>query len=78
MEMGKVLIIAGGVLLTFGVLLVILPKGMNPLGWFGKLPGDLSYSSDGTFVFIPITSMVVVSVVLSVALWVFRLIFPPS
>lgn len=34
--------------------------------WFGRLPGDLRLGGDRTRVFIPITSMIVVSVVLTV------------
>jgi hypothetical protein len=31
-------------------------------GWFGNLPGDIRIESENTSVFIPITSMIVVSV----------------
>jgi hypothetical protein len=40
------------------------------LSWFGRLPGDIRISSDNTRVYIPITSMLLVSVVLNVMLWV--------
>jgi len=35
------------------------------LGWFGRLPGDVLIERGGTRVFIPITSMIVLSLVLS-------------
>ena len=37
------------------------------LRWFGRLPGDIRIESENTRVFIPITSMIVVSVVLTLA-----------
>ena len=76
MELGKVLIVLGGILLTLGLLLVALPKGLNPVSWFGKLPGDISYSKDNVSIFIPLTSMVIVSALMSVSVWLFRWLFP--
>ncbi len=78
MELGKTLIIFGGLLFALGVVLLLLPKGVQPLAWFGTLPGDISYARDNTFVFIPLTSMLVVSVLLSAILWLVRTIFPPG
>ncbi|HEX8422947.1 MAG TPA: DUF2905 domain-containing protein [Pyrinomonadaceae bacterium] len=45
------------------------------LSWFGRLPGDLRLGGERTRVFIPITSMLIVSLVLSLALWVIRRYF---
>ena len=36
------------------------------IAWFGRLPGDLRFESDRTVVFIPITSMLIISVALTV------------
>jgi hypothetical protein len=36
------------------------------LSWFGRLPGDIRVTSGNTKVFVPITSMLLLSVVLSV------------
>ncbi|GEM47410.1 DUF2905 domain-containing protein [Deinococcus cellulosilyticus] len=60
--MGKTLIVIGLVLVGLGVLWVYFPKALS---WFGHLPGDIRYKSDNVTVFVPITSMIVVSVVLS-------------
>jgi uncharacterized protein HemY len=44
--------------------------------WFGNLPGDIRIEGDNTRVFIPITSMIIVSVVLTLVVnivgWAFR------
>jgi hypothetical protein len=60
------------VLLGIAAVVIGLIAMTGALSWFGRLPGDIRYSSGGTRVFIPITTMLVVSVVLSVALAVFR------
>jgi hypothetical protein len=65
MDFGRVCIILGAVLLVVGAIFSVLPKGFEPFAWFGRLTGDISYKSDSVTVWIPITSMVVVSVVLS-------------
>ena len=61
--MAKWFITAGALLLLVGVALQYAPWLVN---WFGKLPGDIRYESGGTRVYIPITSMIVISIVLSV------------
>ena len=60
--MGKTLILIGLVLVALGVLWMYFPKALS---WFGHLPGDIRHKSENTTVFVPITSMIVVSVVLS-------------
>ena len=42
------------------------------LSWFGNLPGDIRHEGENSRVFIPITSMIVVSIALSVLLSLFR------
>ena len=42
------------------------------LNWFGRLPGDIRHETEHGRVFIPITSMIVVSVVLSLLLHFFN------
>jgi len=68
----------GSWLIVVGVLLVLvgLAAWSGALSWFGRLPGDIRIDGPRTKVLIPITSMVVVSVVLSAVLslvsWWFR------
>jgi hypothetical protein len=43
--------------------------------WFGRLPGDIRYQGETTRVFVPITSMILASVVLTVLVNLFRKLF---
>lgn len=58
MEMSKILMVIGAVILLLGLVLHYAPWLIN---WFGKLPGDLRIQNEHSFVFIPITSMIIVS-----------------
>ncbi|QSP94023.1 DUF2905 domain-containing protein [Marinobacter salinisoli] len=60
--MARWFIVAGILLILLGAILHFVPSA---LGWFGKLPGDVDIRSESGRVFVPITSMVVVSVLLT-------------
>ncbi len=67
--MAKWFITAGALLLLIGVALQYAPWLVN---WFGRLPGDIRYESGSTRVFIPITSMIVLSIALSILISLLR------
>ncbi len=54
--------VAGAVLLVVGALVRFVP---GLFSWFGNLPGDIRIEGQGSRVFIPITSMIIVSVFLT-------------
>ncbi len=62
MRPGTALILAGAVLVGVGLVVRYAPWLVS---WFGRLPGDIRYEGDSSRAFIPITSMIVVSVVAS-------------
>lgn len=62
-----VVIAAGLVMVVIGLIALV-----GGLSWFGNLPGDIRYRSNGTRVYIPITSMILISVVLSIGLAIIR------
>jgi hypothetical protein len=57
----------GLALLGLGVLLAVLGLVIywGGLSWFGRLPGDIRYESESTRVYVPITSMVLLSILLT-------------
>ena len=61
----------GNLLIYIGIGLIVagIAYKYGLLGWFGNLPGDIKYQTEHTFVFIPITSMLIVSALLSVIFW---------
>ena len=63
--MGKIIIMIGLVVVVVGVILQFAPQ---LLSWFGKLPGDIKYEKGNTKFFFPITTMILVSIVLSLLL----------
>ena len=65
MRVSNVLILVGAGIIVIGVILRYFP---GLFSWFGNLPGDIRRETDNTTIFIPITSMLVVSVVGSVVL----------
>ena len=67
--MAKWLMIAGTLILAIGALLHFAP---GILSWFGKLPGDINIESGSGRIYIPITSMIIVSIVLSILFHLFR------
>lgn len=67
--MARWLMILGATLLLLGIALRYAPW---LLGWFGRLPGDVRIESGRSRVFIPITSMLLISLVVSLLLNLFR------
>ncbi len=65
----------GKLLVGLGVILVLLGLAVNYapglLGWFGKLPGDIRIEEEHRFIFIPLTSMLVISIILTLILNLF-------
>ncbi|HWQ39827.1 MAG TPA: DUF2905 domain-containing protein [Burkholderiales bacterium] len=65
--MQRWLIIIGIVILAAGLLWPLLSK----LG-LGRLPGDIRIERDGFHFYFPITTGLIVSIVLSILFWLFR------
>ena len=62
------LVIAGGTLLVVAGLLIY----SGALNWFGRLPGDIRYEGEHTRVYVPIVSMLIISIALSLILYLIR------
>jgi hypothetical protein len=66
MELGKLLVVLGVALVVAGVVAMLLGRMNFPLG---RLPGDFFYRGKNTTVYFPLATSVVVSVVLSVLVY---------
>lgn len=64
--MQKILIIIGVILLLVGLLWPLIQK----LG-LGRLPGDIAVEREGFSFFFPLTTSIIISLVLSLLFWLF-------
>lgn len=62
MTIGKLLATLGFILFVIGLVIHYAPWLIN---WFGKLPGDIRIEDENKRVFIPLTSMLIVSIILT-------------
>jgi NAD/NADP transhydrogenase beta subunit len=66
-ELGPWLVGAGVVAVVLGVL-----AWTGALSWFGRLPGDIRIESEHTRIYVPIASLLIVSLVLNIVIWLIR------
>ena len=71
-QLGKILIIAGVILVIAG--LTVYFAG-NKFGWFGHLPGDIRIEKENIRIYFPITTMLLLSIAVSVVIWLVKKIF---
>lgn len=60
-ELGKFLIIAGGLLVGVGVLFLLGGK----IPWLGRLPGDIVIQRDNFSFYFPVVTSILVSIIVS-------------
>lgn len=65
------LLVVGGLSLVLIGLLVF----SGALNWFGRLPGDIRYEGQNTRVYFPPVSMIIISIVVSLLLYLIRKLF---
>jgi membrane protein implicated in regulation of membrane protease activity len=67
-ELGKMLMVVGGVLLVIGLLVTLGAK----LPWLGRLPGDIYVQRDNFSFYFPLATCLLLSALLSLILFLFR------
>ena len=68
-QFGKYIFIIGAVVMVAGLLIWLFG---NKLNWFGNLPGDIKVEKENFRLYIPLTTMLLVSIVLTILLWIIR------
>ena len=63
-QIGKWLISAGVIIALLGVLVIVLGRA----GLF-RLPGDLEFGSKNWWIYFPIASCILISIILTLVLW---------
>jgi len=66
-DLGRTLIIVGGLVALVGVVFFLAGRANLPIG---KLPGDMVYRGKNTTVYFPIVTSIILSIVLSIVLYV--------
>jgi uncharacterized protein HemY len=61
----------GPMIMMAGVALVLVGLAVwsGALGWFGRLPGDIRIERDSMRIYIPLASMLLISVVLTLLMY---------
>ena len=67
-ELGKILMVCGGLVLLVGALLTLSGK----IPWLGRLPGDIVIQRDNFSFYFPLATCLLLSVVLSLILALLR------
>jgi hypothetical protein len=65
----KYIIVAGLIIVITGVIIYFFG---DKLSWIGRLPGDIRIERDNLKIFFPITTMLIVSILLNLAIWLFK------
>jgi hypothetical protein len=67
-DLGKVLVFLGVAIVVVGLVFVLLGRTNLPIG---RLPGDIVYRGKNTIFYFPLATSIVISIVLSVLMYVF-------
>jgi hypothetical protein len=66
-DLGRMLVFVGGLLLVFGLILILAGKVNLPIG---RLPGDIVYRGKHTTFYFPLMTSIILSIVLSLVLYI--------
>ena len=65
-DLGRLLLVVGAIAIVIGLVLLLAGRLNLPLG---RLPGDFVYRGKNTVFYFPLTTSILVSIVLSLILW---------
>ena len=71
-QTGKWIIAAGVLIIIVGILIYFFH---NKLNWLGKLPGDIRIEKENFRFYFPITTMIIISVVITLLINIFKKFF---
>lgn len=69
--MGKALILIGALFVLVGVWVLLGGRLPTWLSWLGRLPGDIAIERDNVRFYLPFTTSIILSIVLTLLLWFF-------
>ena len=68
-QLGKILITIGVILVIAGLILYFAG---GRLTWLGRLPGDIRIERENFKLYFPLTTMIILSLLLTLILWIIR------
>jgi hypothetical protein len=68
-QLGKILITIGIILVIAGLILYFAG---GRLTWLGRLPGDIRIERENFKLYFPLTTMIILSLLLTLILWIIR------
>jgi len=71
-HLGKIIIIAGLILVIAGIIIYFAG---NRFSWVGHLPGDIRIEKEKVKFYFPITTMIILSILVSFIIWLVKKIF---
>lgn len=69
MQAGKYIVILGIIIIAVGIIVYFFH---DKLHWVGRLPGDVRIEKENFRFYFPITTMMLLSIVVSAMLWIIR------
>ena len=70
--LGKMLLLFGLLMVLLGLVLLVAGHFSGKVPWLGRLPGDIRIETENGIFYFPITTCVVISIVLSLVIWFIR------
>lgn len=71
-HLAKALVVFGIVIAAVGFILLFLPKIPFLGGYLGRLPGDIYIKRDNFTFYFPVTTSILISIILSLILYIFK------
>jgi len=70
-DLGKILLGVGLVMVLLGGFLLLVSNFSGKAPWLGRMPGDIYIERESWRFYFPLTTSIVLSVVLTVLFWLF-------
>ncbi len=74
-SIGKILMLIGALIFVFGVVFLIADKVGGKIPFIGKLPGDILIQKRNFTFYFPLTTSILLSIILTLILWLLAFIF---
>ncbi len=67
-ELGKILLGFGVVMIVLGAILLLAGNRSGKVPWIGRLPGDIHIERGNWSVYVPLTTSIIISLILTLIL----------